>query len=93
MFQITKVFRNGEYGRLHRPEFTMLEFYKVGADYRGLIEDLEGLLGLFGFEDFQILELEKAFEEYLGIVLSEEEEILKNNLMAYGYDFDDKEDW
>jgi elongation factor P--(R)-beta-lysine ligase len=93
MFQITKVFRNGEYGRLHRPEFTMLEFYKIGTDYRGLMEDLEGLLNLFGFEDFQILELEKAFEEYLGIVLSEEEEILKNNLMAYGYDFDDKEDW
>ncbi len=93
MFQITKVFRNREYGRLHRPEFTMLEFYRMQTDYRGLVEELKELLKVFGFEDIQVLEVERAFEEYLGIVLSEEEEILKNNLMAYGYDFDDKEDW
>ncbi|WP_448588213.1 elongation factor P--(R)-beta-lysine ligase [Thermocrinis sp.] len=93
MFQIVKVFRDGEYGRLHRPEFTMLEWYRIGTDYMGLIEEIGELLKLFGFDSYKVLELEKAFEEYLGVVLSEEEEVLKNNLVSYGYQFDDREDW
>jgi len=93
MFQITKVFRDKEYGRLHRPEFTMLEWYRLEANYENLIEEIVELLKLFGFESYEVLELEKAFEKYLGVVLSEDEEILKNNLVSYGYEFDDKEDW
>jgi len=93
MFQITKVFRNGEYGRLHRPEFTMLEWYKLRANYEHLIEEIGELLKVFGFENYEVLELESAFEKYLGVVLSEDEEVLKNNLISYGYEFDDKEDW
>ncbi len=33
IFQIGSCFRAGEYGRKHREEFTMLEFYAVGMDY------------------------------------------------------------
>lgn len=48
LFQICKVFRNGEVSPTHNPEFTMLEFYRPGADYHGIMEDLEGALAEAG---------------------------------------------
>lgn len=43
-FEITQCFRNNEeISRLHNPEFTMLEWYRVGADYRKIMEDFEQL--------------------------------------------------
>jgi elongation factor P--(R)-beta-lysine ligase len=41
IFQIARVFRNGEVSATHNPEFTMLELYRAGTDYRGVMEDLE----------------------------------------------------
>ncbi len=40
------VWRNRERGALHSPEFTMLEWYRVGADYTVLMEDCAALLRL-----------------------------------------------
>ena len=43
-FEITRCFRNEEeVSRLHNPEFTMLEWYRVGADYREIMTDFEEL--------------------------------------------------
>ncbi|MCX6706361.1 MAG: EF-P lysine aminoacylase EpmA [Candidatus Woesebacteria bacterium] len=43
-FEITRCFRNEEeVSRLHNPEFTMLEWYRVGADYKKIMEDFENL--------------------------------------------------
>lgn len=36
----THVWRNRERGALHSPEFTMLEWYRVGEDYAVLMEDV-----------------------------------------------------
>jgi elongation factor P--(R)-beta-lysine ligase len=44
LFQICKVFRNGEVSRTHNPEFTLLEFYRPRADYHAIMADLEGAL-------------------------------------------------
>ena len=44
MFQITKAFRNGEVGRHHNPEFTLLEWYRVGFDLEDLQDEIEMLL-------------------------------------------------
>jgi lysyl-tRNA synthetase class 2 len=44
IYQISKCFRNVEsIGRLHSPEFTMLEYYTIDADYRDSIEITEEL--------------------------------------------------
>jgi lysyl-tRNA synthetase class 2 len=48
IFQLARVFRNGEVSRTHNPEFTMLELYRAGADYRGVMEDLEQLVQACG---------------------------------------------
>lgn len=44
LFQISRCFRKGERGRWHNPEFTMLEWYRAGADYRQMIHDTEQLV-------------------------------------------------
>jgi lysyl-tRNA synthetase class 2 len=44
IFQLARVFRNGELSRTHNPEFTMLELYRAGTDYRGVMADLERLV-------------------------------------------------
>ncbi len=44
IFQISPVFRSGERGRFHHPEFTILEWYRVNQDYRSLQDDCLRLL-------------------------------------------------
>ncbi|EEF79493.1 EF-P lysine aminoacylase EpmA [Methylophaga thiooxydans] len=44
IYQIAPVFRNGELGRLHSPEFTMLEWYRPALDYVGLMYEVDALL-------------------------------------------------
>jgi lysyl-tRNA synthetase class 2 len=44
IFQISPVFRRGEFGRLHHPEFTLLEWYRLGEGYEALQEDCGNLL-------------------------------------------------
>jgi len=46
IFDFARVFRNRERGRLHAPEFTMLEWYRAREDYQVVIADTLALLGL-----------------------------------------------
>ncbi|NJC88932.1 MAG: EF-P lysine aminoacylase GenX [Desulfuromonas sp.] len=44
LFQLCRVWRSGERGGRHLPEFTMLEWYRRDADYTTLMNDCEALL-------------------------------------------------
>jgi lysyl-tRNA synthetase class 2 len=44
IYQICRAFRQDETGQRHNPEFTMLEWYAVGADTQGLRSEVEDLI-------------------------------------------------
>lgn len=44
IFQICRCWRQGERGSKHIPEFTILEWYRTGIDYRELMKETEELI-------------------------------------------------
>lgn len=44
LFEIARVFRRGERGSRHRPEFTLLEWYRLGFDHHRLMEEVAELV-------------------------------------------------
>lgn len=44
IFQVARVFRNGERGSRHNPEFSMLEWYRVGLDDTALMAEVSDLV-------------------------------------------------
>ena len=78
VFQICKVFRNGEVAAAHNPEFTMLEFYRSPGTVETLVDDLEELIRRAGAQlgcnspglslegPFERLTVREAFERHAG---------------------------
>lgn len=68
IFQVAKAFRDGESGRYHNPEFTMIEWYRLDDTMELAIE----LLGEFacaslGVETFDTLSYRDAFRQFAAV--------------------------
>ncbi|RLA30614.1 MAG: EF-P lysine aminoacylase GenX [Gammaproteobacteria bacterium] len=44
IWQLARVFRDGERGRRHHPEFTLLEWYRLGWDHHRLMDEVTDLV-------------------------------------------------
>lgn len=72
IYQICKVFRDGESGRLHNPEFTLIEWYRVGFNHLALMDEVEALVRKVLTNHVALLETQRlsyrqAFESYTGL--------------------------
>lgn len=69
IFQVCKVFRNGELGRRHNPEFSLLEWYRPGFDHHRLMDEVAALInGLVdGPLSVEKLTYRQAFEAILQV--------------------------
>jgi len=55
-WQLGPVFRDGELGEHHQPEFQLLEWYRQGWDYHALMDEVEALIGAaLGFDRLVML--------------------------------------
>lgn len=71
IYQICKVFRDGEAGRLHNPEFTLLEWYRCGYDHHALMDEVEALLKeLLDTGPAQRCTYYEVFHRFTGVDLS-----------------------
>ncbi|HED40015.1 MAG TPA: EF-P lysine aminoacylase GenX [Chromatiales bacterium] len=69
IYQLCKAFRDGESGARHNPEFTMLEWYRVGFDHFALMDEVEALVQLLlGIDrQFERSSYRAIFERHLGL--------------------------
>ncbi|MGK0289354.1 MAG: lysyl-tRNA synthetase class 2 [bacterium] len=68
IFQICKAFRNGESGSKHNPEFTIIEWYRIGWNHHQLMDEVNDLLQtLLKTQEAKKTTYEEAFQSHLQI--------------------------
>lgn len=72
IYQICRVLRQGECGARHNPEFTLVEWYRLGADHHALMDEVQGLVAAVLSDTRTLAEPERltyraAFERVTGL--------------------------
>ncbi|HID83275.1 MAG TPA: EF-P lysine aminoacylase GenX, partial [Thiotrichales bacterium] len=99
IYQLCKVFRAGESGRYHNPEFTLLEWYRLGMNHLALAEEVIALIRNLDGDKHKltgkIISYKELFMSNIGInpLLADRkqlQEVVNNKIPAApnGLDFD-----
>jgi lysyl-tRNA synthetase class 2 len=69
IYQICRAFREGEKGRRHNPEFTLLEWYRIEYDYQQLMDEMEFLVNEVSSElnQYQRISYRKLMLDHIDI--------------------------
>lgn len=72
IYQICKAFRQGESGRFHNPEFTILEWYRLDFDLQQLMDETASLLielldATLSINKIEKISYQSVFKRYTGI--------------------------
>ncbi len=95
IYQLGHVFRLGEFGRRHNPEFTMIEWYRVGMSFPTFIEETLDLMRLFlGPLPSSYISYREALKTYAGIdyVKASLEDLL-DCAVSHGIDLSSASTW
>ena len=73
IYQICHAFRDGEKGERHNPEFSLLEWYRIGFDYHQLMDEIELLITSVDYRDcsFKRITYHQLFHHHLQIDIDE----------------------
>lgn len=90
IYQLAHVFRDGECGFKHNPEFMMAEWYRLGLPFLDMISDTVEFIKLFlGELPYKIITYREAFQHYaqLDYTQATKEDLLlyikQNNIPCY----------
>jgi elongation factor P--(R)-beta-lysine ligase len=68
IYQLSHVFRDGEYGQRHNPEFMMAEWYRKGFSFEAMMQETVRFIELFlGTKKVKRISYREAFEKHIGI--------------------------
>lgn len=99
IYQITKAFRRDESGRLHNPEFTMLEWYRTGYNHHDLMDEMDALLQMIlnsnaaqRFTYAELFELHFTIDPHT-VLLEQLQQIAQHHQLTIVADNLDCDDW
>lgn len=87
IYQICKAFRDGERGKLHNPEFTILEWYRINFNHHQLMDEMEQFLHfVLNTPIAQRITYRELFLQFLNVDPFSETSELKKVALAKGLD-------
>lgn len=100
IYQMSKAFRQGESGKLHNPEFSLLEWYRLDYDHHMLMDEMDELLQFtLGTKKAERCTYAEIFKKYLDInphrsSVRELQDVAESqDLVVKGIAQDDKDSW
>jgi elongation factor P--(R)-beta-lysine ligase len=98
IYSLGKVFRRGELGAHHNPEFTMLEWYRAGAGWEAIADDTEALVSWLAVQvrqpdgldlrpPWERCSVREACERWAGVTIEGDEtaDQLRDRIRAKGH--------